>query len=76
MLFINYVQADIEEEIYSPDFDNKIQSDETINFDNEYNKVDFKKLITCVFKKDEYKRIFRFGITSENSFFYRRFRQN
>ena len=59
ILFINYVQADIEEEIYSPDFD------------NEYKKVDFKKLITCVFKKDEYKRIFRFGITTENRFFYR-----
>lgn len=71
ILFINYVQADIEEEIYSPDFDNKVQSDETINFDNEYKKVDFKKLITCVFKKDEYKRIFRFGITTENRFFYR-----
>ena len=71
MLFFNYVHADIEEEIYSPDFDNKIQSDENINFDNKYKKVVFKKLITCVFKKDEYKRIFRFGITTENRFFYR-----
>ena len=71
ILLIKYVHADIEEEIYSPDFDNKIESNETINFDNKYNKVVFKKLITCVFKKDEYRRIFRFGITNENRFFYR-----
>lgn len=27
--------------------------------------------MTCVFKKDEYKRIFRFGITEDDEFFYR-----
>jgi hypothetical protein len=60
MLFINYVQADIEEEIYSPDFDNKIQSDETINFDNEYKKVDFKKSIFSCNSKPENSLIFIF----------------
>ena len=27
--------------------------------------------MTCVFKKTDYKRIFRFGITTDNKFFYR-----
>ena len=69
--FIHYVHADIEEEIYSPEFDNKIDSSKNKNFDDQYNNVNFKKLITCIFKKSEYKRIFRFGITNDNKFFYR-----
>lgn len=69
--FIHYVHADVEEEIYSPEFDNKIDSSKNKNFDDQYNNVNFKKLITCIFKKSEYKRIFRFGITNDNKFFYR-----
>jgi hypothetical protein len=33
--------------------------------------IKFKKMMTCVFKKTDYKRIFRFGITTDNKFFYR-----
>ena len=69
--FIHYVHADVEEEIYSPEFDNKIDSSKNKNFDDQYNNVNLKKLITCIFKKSEYKRIFRFGITNDNKFFYR-----
>lgn len=28
--------------------------------------------MTCVFKRTDYKRIFRFGITEDNNFFYRK----
>lgn len=28
--------------------------------------------MTCVFKSTDYKRIFRFGITEDNNFFYRK----
>ena len=63
------VLADIEDEIYEPDIfeENEIKKKELVYEKN----IKFKKLMTCVFKKTDYKRIFRFGITTENKFFYR-----
>jgi len=63
------VLADIEDEIYEPDIfeENKIKKKELVYEKN----IKFKKMMTCVFKKTDYKRIFRFGITTENKFFYR-----
>tara|TARA_B100001057_G_C22775284_1_gene921336 strand:+ start:583 stop:1005 length:423 start_codon:yes stop_codon:yes gene_type:complete len=60
--------ADIEDEIYEPDFeDNKIKKKELIYEQD----IQFSKLMTCIFKKDEFRRIFRFGITTGDKFFYR-----
>ena len=61
--------ADIEDEIYEPDIfeENKIKKKELVYEKN----IKFKKMMTCVFKKTDYKRIFRFGITTDNKFFYR-----
>ena len=63
------VLADIEDEIYEPDIfeESKIKKKELVYEKN----IKFKKMMTCVFKKTDYKRIFRFGITTENKFFYR-----
>ena len=63
------VLADIEDEIYEPDIfeENKIKKKELVYEKN----IKFKKMMTCVFKKTDYKRIFRFGITTDNNFFYR-----
>ena len=63
------VLADIEDEVYEPDIfeENKIKKKELVYEKN----IKFKKMMTCVFKKADYKRIFRFGITTENKFFYR-----
>ena len=63
------VLADIEDEIYEPDIfeENRIKKKELVYEKN----IKFKKMMTCVFKKTDYKRIFRFGITTENKFFYR-----
>ena len=63
------VLADIEDEIYEPDIfeENEIKKKELVYEKN----IKFKKLMTCVFKKTDYKRIFRFGITADNKFFYR-----
>ena len=63
------VLADIEDEIYEPDIfeENKIKKKELVYEKN----IKFKKMMTCVFKKTDYKRIFRFGITTDNKFFYR-----
>ena len=63
------VLADIEDEIYEPDIfeENKIKKKELVYEKN----IKFKKMMTCVFKKTDYKRIFRFGITADNKFFYR-----
>ena len=63
------VLADIEDEIYEPDIfeENEIKKKELVYEKN----IKFKKLMTCVFKKTDYKRIFRFGITTDNNFFYR-----
>ena len=63
------VLADIEDEIYEPDIfeENKIKKKELVYEEN----IKFKKMMTCVFKKTDYKRIFRFGITTDNNFFYR-----
>ena len=63
------VLADIEDEIYEPDIfeENEIKKKELVYEKN----IKFKKLMTCVFKKTDYKRIFRFGITTDNKFFYR-----
>ena len=63
------VLADIEDEIYEPDIfeENKIKKKELVYEKN----IKFKKMMTCVFKKTDYKRIFRFGITIDNKFFYR-----
>ena len=63
------VLADIEDEVYEPDIfeENKIKKKELVYEKN----IKFKKMMTCVFKKTDYKRIFRFGITTDNNFFYR-----
>lgn len=62
--------ADIEEEIYSPEYEQESKSKSTeINYEKD---ILFKKLMTCVFKSTDYKRIFRFGITEDNNFFYRK----
>ena len=63
------VLADIEDEIYEPDIfeENRIKKKELVYEKN----IKFKKMMTCVFKKTDYKRIFRFGITTDNNFFYR-----
>jgi len=62
--------ADIEEEIYSPEYEQESKSKSTeINYEKD---ILFKKLMTCVFKRTDYKRIFRFGITEDNNFFYRK----
>ncbi len=63
------VLADIEDEIHEPDIfdENRIKKKELIYEKN----IKFKKMMTCVFKKTDYKRIFRFGITTDNNFFYR-----
>ena len=63
------VLADIEDEVYEPDIfeENKIKKKELVYEKN----IKFKKMMTCVFKKTDYKRIFRFGITTDNKFFYR-----
>ena len=63
------VLADIEDEIYEPDIfeENRVKKKELVYEKN----IKFKKMMTCVFKKTDYKRIFRFGITTENKFFYR-----
>ena len=63
------VLADIEDEIYEPDIfeENRIKKKELVYEKN----IKFKKMMTCVFKKTDYKRIFRFGITTDNKFFYR-----
>ena len=64
------VLADIEDEVYEPDIfeENKIKKKELVYEKN----IKFKKMMTCVFKKTDYKRIFRFGITTDNNFFYRK----
>ncbi len=62
--------ADIEDEIYSPDYEEEAQlKNKEINFEKD---ISFNKLITCLFITSDYKRIFRFGITGENEFFYRK----
>jgi hypothetical protein len=61
--------ADIEDEIYSADYDQKVQSKKEIKFEQ---NLSFQNLITCVFKTSDYKRLFRFGITENNEFFYRK----
>ena len=63
------VLADIEDEIYEPDIfeENRVKKKELVYEKN----IKFKKMMTCVFKKTDYKRIFRFGITTDNNFFYR-----
>tara|TARA_Y100000996_G_scaffold100530_1_gene72721 strand:- start:12 stop:413 length:402 start_codon:yes stop_codon:yes gene_type:complete len=62
--------ADIEDEIYSPDYEEEAQlKNKEINFEKD---ISFNKLITCLFITSDYKRIFRFGITDENEFFYRK----
>ena len=63
------VLADIEDEVYEPDIfeEDKIKKKELVYEKN----IKFKKIMTCVFKKTDYKRIFRFGITTDNNFFYR-----
>jgi len=62
--------ADIEDEIYSPDYEQEVElKKKEINFEKD---ISFNKLITCLFITSEYKRIFRFGITDKNEFFYRK----
>ncbi len=62
--------ADIEDEIYSPDYEEEAQlKNKEINFEKD---ISFNKLITCLFITSDYKRIFRFGITNKNEFFYRK----
>jgi len=46
--------ADIEDEIYSADYDQKVQSKKEIKFEQ---NLSFQNLITCVFKTSDYKRL-------------------
>ena len=64
------VLADIEDEIHEPNIfdENRIKKKELVYEKN----IKFKKMMTCTFKKTDYKRIFRFGITTDNKFFYRK----
>lgn len=61
--------SDIEDEIYEPDFDQETLSKQEINYEK---NLSFQKLMTCVFKTTDYKRLFRFGLTDDEKFFYRK----
>ena len=71
LILSNISLADIEDEIYSPEYEEISNNKKSENSQNLYKNYNFKNLITCIFKKDEYKRIFRFGITEDDEFFYR-----
>jgi len=71
LILSNISLADIEDEVHSPEYEGITNNKNSENLQNLYKNYNFKNLITCVFKKDEYKRIFRFGITEDNEFFYR-----
>lgn len=65
----SFAYGDIEDEIYEPDFDQETLSKKEINYEK---NLSFQKLMTCVFKTTDYKRLFRFGLTDDEKFFYRK----
>ncbi len=70
LIFISSIShGDIEDEIYAPDFDQETQTKQEIKYEQ---NLSFQKLITCVFKTNDYKRLFRFGLTDDEEFFYRK----
>ena len=71
LILSNILLADIEDEVHSPEYEEIRSNKKTENLQNLYKNYNFQNLITCIFKKDEYKRIFRFGITEDDEFFYR-----
>ena len=71
LILSNISLADIEDEVHSPEYEEISNNKKSENSENLYKNYNFKNLITCIFKKDEYKRIFRFGITEDDEFFYR-----
>ena len=69
-MFISSISyGDIEDEIYAPDFDQETQTKQEIKYEQ---NLSFQKLMTCVFKTNDYKRLFRFGLTDGEEFFYRK----
>ena len=71
LILSNISLADIEDEVYSPEYGEISNNQNSENLQNLKKNYNFKNLITCIFKKDEYKRIFRFGTTEDDEFFYR-----
>ena len=71
LILSNISLADIEDEVYSPEYGEISNNQNSENLQNLKKNYNFKNLMTCIFKKDEYKRIFRFGITENDEFFYR-----
>jgi len=71
LILSNISLADIEDEVHSPEYEEISNNKNSEDLQNLYKNYNFKNLITCIFKKDEYKRIFRFGITEDDEFFYR-----
>jgi len=71
LILSNISLADIEDEIYSPEYGEISNNQNSENLQNLKKNYNFKNLMTCIFKNNEYKRIFRFGITKDDDFFYR-----
>ena len=71
LILSNISLADIEDEIYSPEYGEISNNQNPENLQNLKKNYNFKNLMTCIFKNNEYKRIFRFGITEDDEFFYR-----
>lgn len=63
-------KANIEDEIYQPNIIENFTKEEIKKIKKKYNII-FENLITCVYRHNNLKRIFRFGLTSKKRFFYR-----
>ena len=63
-------KADIEDEIYEPNITENFTGEDIKKIKKKFNII-FENLITCVYRHNDINRIFRFGLTSKQRFFYR-----
>ena len=57
LILSNISLADIEDEVHSPEYEEISNNKNSEDLQNLYKNYNFKNLITCIFKKDEYKEM-------------------